>query len=156
MGAVYFYHLTDSPLEDTLPMLVGKARSVGWRVLVRGTDPALLRRLDDVMWQRPEDGFLPHGLAGGPHDADQPVLLGDVAATGFECVMSVSGAEVTLPDVKACERVCILFDGQDGEAVAHARTQWKTLTSEGCQAQYWAQDGGRWVKKAEAGSESKA
>lgn len=152
MGAVYFYHLTDSPLEATLPMLVSKAREAGWRVLVRGPDPTLLARLDDVLWQGPVDGFVPHGLAGGPHDADQPVLLGtEVAANGFACVMSVGGAAVTADEVGALERSCILFDGHDGAALDHARGQWKALTGAGVAAQYWAQDGGRWIKKAEAG-----
>lgn len=151
MGAAYFYQLKDSPLDATLPMLVGKARGAGWRVLVRGTDAALLRRLDDVMWQGPEDGFLPHGLAGGPHDAEQPVLLGDVPSDGFACVMCVGGADVTEAEVKALERVCILFDGHDAAALNHARGQWKALTDAGCAAQYWAQDEGRWTKKAEKG-----
>jgi len=151
MGAAYFYHLTDSPLDVTLPMLIGKARGAGWRVLVRG-EAGLLSRIDDLLWQRPEDGFLPHGMAGGAHDAEQPVLLGDASADGFACVMSVTGAAVTAEEVSAAERVCILFDGHDGDAVAHARTQWKALTDAGCAAQYWAQDGGKWVKKAEAGT----
>lgn len=150
MGAAFFYHLTDSPLETTLPMLIGKARDVGWRVLVRGPNPDLLKRLDDLLWQGPEDGFMPHGLAGGPHDADQPVLLGqDVASSDFSCLMSVAGADVTAEEVKALERVCILFDGHDGVALQHARGQWKALTDAGAPAQYWAQEGGRWTKKAE-------
>lgn len=151
MGAVFFYHLTDSPLESTLPMLIGKARSAGWRVLVRAPDMTLLARLDDMLWQGPEDSFLPHGLAGGPHDADQPVLLGDVAATGFACVMSVGGADVSPEEVGALERTCVLFDGHDLAALDHARGQWKALTDAGCAAQYWAQADGRWVKKAEKG-----
>ena len=88
-------------------------------------------------------------MAGGPHDDDQPILLGDVASDGFSCVMSVAGAEVTAEEVKSAERVCILFDGHDGDALQHARGQWRTLTDAGCSAQYWAQDGGRWTKKAE-------
>ncbi len=149
MGAAFFYHLTDSPLEATLPMLIGKARGAGWRVLVRGRDAALLKRLDDVLWQGPEDGFVPHGMAGGPHDADQPVLLGDGQSEGFACVMSVGGADVSPDEVSALERVCILFDGHDGDALQQARGQWKALTDAGCAAQYWAQEGGRWVMKAE-------
>ncbi|WP_400087998.1 DNA polymerase III subunit chi [Yoonia sp. R78084] len=149
MGAAFFYHLTDSPLEATLPMLIGKARGAGWRVLVRGHDAALLKRLDEVLWQGPEDGFLPHGLAGGPYDADQPVLLGDVPSDGFACVMSVGGAAVSAEEVGAAERTCILFDGHDGAALDVARGQWKALTDAGCAAQYWAQEAGRWTKKAE-------
>lgn len=147
MGAAYFYHLTATPLDRTLPMLVGKAREAGWRVLVRGQDPALLDRLDQVLWQ---DGFLPHGLAGGPHDAQQPVLLGtDVSSEGFGCVMSVGGGEVTPAEVGLLERTCILFDGHDAAALSYARGQWKMLTDAGCTAQYWAQEDGRWTKKSE-------
>lgn len=130
-------------------MLIGKARGAGWRVLVRGEDAALLERLDALLWQGPEDGFVPHGLAGGPHDADQPVLLGHIPSDGFGCLMSVAGAEVTAQEVAALERTCILFDGHDAAALDHARSQWKALTDAGCAAQYWAQEAGRWTKKAE-------
>ena len=149
MGAAFFYHLTDSPLEATLPMLIGKARGAGWRVLVRGSDPSLLKRLDEVLWLGSDDGFLPHGMAGGPHDKDQPVLLGDVPSEGFSCLMSVAGGDVTAEEVTNLDRVCILFDGHDGNALTHARGQWKALTEAGCNAQYWAQEDGRWTKKAE-------
>ncbi|MFT7107424.1 MAG: DNA polymerase-3 subunit chi [Yoonia sp.] len=149
MGAVYFYHLTTTPLEATLPMLVGKARDAGWRVLVRSADPILTGRLDEVLWQGADDGFLPHGIASGPHDAEQPVLLGDSPSDGFGCLMSVAGAAVTEVEVKALERVCILFDGHNDAALDHARGQWKALTEAGCNAQYWAQEDGRWTKKAE-------
>ncbi|PRY80465.1 DNA polymerase III chi subunit [Yoonia maritima] len=149
MGAAYFYHLTDSPLETTLPMLIGKAREAGWRVLVRTNNDGLTKRLDEVLWQGPDDGFNPHGVAGGPHDADQPVLLGNASAEGFHCVMSVVGADVTAEEINATERTCILFDGWDQEALQYARGQWKALTDAGCKAQYWAQEDGRWTKKAE-------
>lgn len=149
MGAAFFYHLTDSPLEATLPMLVGKARGEGWRILVRGSDETLIKRLDDVLWQGPEDGFLPHGIVGGPHDADQPVVLGNAPSTGFDCLMAVGGADVSADEVAALERTCILFDGHDGAALDRARGQWKALTDAGCTAQYWAQEDGRWTKKAE-------
>lgn len=150
MGAVFFYHLTDNPLDATLPMLLGKARQAGWRILVRGQDKTVLSRLDQVLWNGAPDHFLPHGLAGGPSDADQPILLGDaVSAVGFDCVMSVSGADVTASEVGLLQRTCVLFDGYDEAAVARARTQWKAFSDTGCAAQYWAQEDGRWIKKAE-------
>jgi DNA polymerase-3 subunit chi len=151
VGAVYFYHLTENPLEDTLPMLVGKAQSAGWRVLVRGRNAAVLQRLDARLWQGAPASFQPHGMAGGPHDNSQPVLLGvDTPADGFGCIMSVDGAAVTAAEVGLSMRTCVLFDGYDQEALALARTQWKALTGAGCEAQYWAQDMGSWVKKAES------
>ena len=153
MGAVYFYHLTERPLEATLPVLVSKALEAGWRVAVRGNDTALLERLDRQMWQG--EGFLPHGMAGGPHDADQPVLLttGE-ASNGATCLMSVGGAEVSADEVAAGDRVCILFDGADASALEQARGQWRRLTEAGVVAQYWAEEDGRWVKKAESAAEN--
>lgn len=151
MGAAYFYHLTRGSLEETLPVLLGKARQAGWRIAVRGTDPQHLAWLDERLWQGPEDAFLPHGLAGGPHDADQPILLttSAQATNNATCVMAVVGAVVSSEEVKTLDRVCILFDGTDPEAVQHARTQWKSLTDAGCSAQYWSEESGRWEKKAE-------
>ncbi|WP_299637262.1 DNA polymerase III subunit chi [uncultured Ruegeria sp.] len=152
MGAVYFYHLTRQPLEHTLPVLLDKARHAGWKIAVRGTDPARMDWLDEKLWLGPEDGFLPHGREGGPHDAEQPILLTTSAEVknDADCVMAVDGAPVEPEEVSALERVCILFDGNDDMAVQHARGQWKTLTSAGCAAQYWSEESGRWEKKAEA------
>lgn len=152
MGAAFFYHLTRKPLEDTLPVLLAKARSAGWRVAVRGTDPARLAWLDQRLWLGADDAFLPHGLAGGAHDADQPVLLtcATEAANAPACIMAVDGADVAPDEVKRLERVCILFDGHDPAAVQVARGQWKALTDAACSAQYWSESEGRWQMKAEA------
>ncbi|NIZ12407.1 DNA polymerase III subunit chi [Phaeobacter sp. HF9A] len=152
MGAAYFYHLTQKPLQATLPVLLEKARGAGWRVAVRGRDPDRLAWLDEALWLGGDASFLPHGCAGGPHDALQPILLttSATAANTPVCVMSIDGAEVAPEEVQALERVCILFDGTDPEAVQQARGQWKTLTAAGCAAQYWSEESGRWEKKAES------
>lgn len=151
MGAAYFYHLTQRPLVETLTMLLGKAQGAGWRVAVRGTDQNLLEQLDVALWRGPDDGFSPHGLAGGPHDADQPVLLTTQNATPNRatCVFSIHGAPVFAEDVAALDRVCILFDGLDEHALNVARDQWKSLKAAGALAQYWSEESGRWEKKAE-------
>ena len=151
MGAAYFYHLTRNPLEVTLPQLLGRAMQAGWRVAVRGRDPARMDWLDRQLWMGASDGFLPHGLAGGAHDAAQPVLLttGAEAANDPACLMTVAGAEVGADEVQRLERVCVIFDGNDPTAVQIARAQWKALTDAGCAAQYWAEESCRWEMKAE-------
>ncbi|MFD0858207.1 DNA polymerase III subunit chi [Roseovarius aquimarinus] len=152
MGEAYFYHLTRAPLEVTLPMLLEKARGAGWRVAVRGVDPARMDALDEALWTAGgQEAFLPHGRAGEPHEADQPILLttGPDMPNGARCLMSVGGAEVAPEEVQSLERVCVLFDGTDEAAVDHARAQWKALTDAGCAAQYWSEASGRWEKKAE-------
>lgn len=151
MGAVYFYHLTRAPLEVTLGLLAEKSLAAGWRVELRGRSQELLTRLDTALWTR--EGFLPHGLAGGPHDADQPILLTTGAGgNAARCVMCLEGASISVEEIAALERACILFDGHDPAAVDHARGQWKQLTGAGAVAQYWSEDSGRWEKKAESGA----
>ena len=151
MGAAYFYHLTQSPLEQALPMLLEKARSAGWRIVVRGTDAARIDWLDQKLWLGPEESFLPHGQAGGAHDALQPILLTteNNNSNNATCVMTVDGADISAEEVQDSERTCILFDGLDEGAVATARGQWKALTDAGCAALYWSEESGRWEKKAE-------
>lgn len=153
MGAAYFYHLTESPLEGALPVLLDKARERGWRIEVRGTDAARLARLDTALWTSGDPAsFLAHGLAGGAHDAEQPILLttpDQAAANDAGCVMAIHGADVTVAEVAAHDRVCIVFADADRPALGKARSQWKQLTDAGCAAVYWAQEAGRWVKKFE-------
>lgn len=152
MGAVYFYHLTRRPLEAALPMLLGKSLEAGWRVYVRGTSEDRLKFLDDKLWLGGEESFLPHGIEGSVHDRDQPILLGlatEKTANGAVCLMSVDGADVTAEEVGQMERVCVLFDGNDSEALELARSQWKKLVDAGCSAQYWSEENGNWQKKAE-------
>ncbi len=152
MGAAYFYHLTRQPLEVVLPTLLDRARGAGWRVAVRGTSLERIEWLDDKLWLGPEDQFLPHGCAGGSHDADQPVLLTTQTAmpNGAACLMTIDGAAVDPDEVQALERVCILFDGNDETALNTARGQWKALTDAGCTAQYWSQESGPWQMKAQS------
>lgn len=151
MGAALFYHLTRRPLAETLAMLAGKALDAGWNVVVRGTDQAGLEALDQALWLGPKDSFLPHGLAGGAQDADQPVLIGTdpPLINGARCLMAVQGAEVSAAEIASLERVCILFDGLDDAALNRTRSQWKTLKEAGAKAQYWSEESGRWEKKAE-------
>ena len=152
MGTVMFYHLTQSAAADTLANIAPRALQQGWRVMVRGTDPEALERLDAALWLKSgDDGFLPHGIEGGPHDADQPILLGLGSPVNRARVLAlVDGAGATDAEIAAMERVWVLFDGTDTDRVQAARALWKTVTAAGHPAQYWSEDGGRWEKKAES------
>lgn len=156
MGAAFFYHLTRNPLEATLRVLLEKSLAQGWRVTVRGRSDEMLDRLDAQLWLGGDDaGFLPHGRAGGAHDALQPVLLtrdGAAAHNAAECLVSVEGAVVTAGEVTALQRVMILFDGHDPAATQSAREHWKSLTGAGVAAKYWSEESGRWEMKAESGA----
>ena len=151
MAAVaMFYHLSRAGLDDTVTMIVTRALGQGWRVMLRGTDAAQLQHLDDRLWLGAEDSFLAHGLEGRPHDADQPVLLGQGSiANAARGLVLVAGAEVAREEVDGLERVWLLFDGANEAAVQAARDQWTLLTGWGLAAQYWSDEGGAWAKKVE-------
>ena len=153
MGTVLFYHLTRSTVDETVATLLPRALTQGWRVMVRGQDRAMLERLDSKLWLDPEGGFLPHGLEGGPQDADQPVLLGSGAATNAaQVVLLLNGLPVDPDEARAMQRIWLLFDGSDEAEVQAARAQWKRVSDAGLAAQYWNDESGRWEKKAETGA----
>ena len=148
MGSALFYHLTRSGPGQLLPMLIGKSLQAGWRVELRGRDRARQVALDEALWQG--EGFLPHGLAGGPHDARQPALLtveGQAAANAPRCLIALDGAEVSGAECAALDRACIVFDGNDPEALERARVQWRALKEAGVAAEYWSEADGRWERK---------
>ncbi|TQV69553.1 DNA polymerase III subunit chi [Aliiroseovarius halocynthiae] len=154
-GEVFFYHLTRSPLEAALPMLLERSLQAGWRVCVRGPNAARLNWLDERLWLFPEDSFLPHGQAGGPQDALQPILLTNATdnPNDAEALMVIDGAEISAEDMRGHTRVFVVFDGNDPDAVAHARTQWMAAKTAGVTAKYWSQESGRWEMKASTAPE---
>ncbi len=150
MGVVMFYQLSHSGPEQTLRLLMGRALGQGWRVMIRSPDPAHLARLDERLWLEPEDDFIPHGHEGTAHDADQPVLLGaGPVVNGAQGLMLLDGAEASEEEARSLQRVWVIFDDQDKPLLEAARRYWKRITEAGIAAQYWAEDGNRWEKKAE-------
>ena len=151
MAEVLFYHLTRTPLEVTLPELLEKSRARGWKVCVRGGSKERLKWLDDRLWTLGDTSFLPHALAdGGVNDANQPILLttGKDNANAAEILFLVDMATVDAKQAGEYERVCVVFDGSDEDALNHSRGQWKMLTEAGLPAKYWSQEGGNWQQKA--------
>jgi DNA polymerase-3 subunit chi len=141
-----FYHLTRSPAEVTARVILLRALAQGWRVMLRGTEEARLRRLDDWLWTESREGFLPHGIEGGPQDAAQPVLIGrGAAANGAHAFLLVDGATVSEAEARGAARLWLLFEGADPAAVEGARGEWRRLTAMGLAAQYWSEEGGRWA-----------
>ncbi|TVS04867.1 MAG: DNA polymerase III subunit chi [Rhodobacteraceae bacterium] len=154
MGKALFYHLTRDPLEVTAHNLLSRALAQEMRVMVRGRDMERLTGLDAALWQGDKASFLPHGLAGGRHDADQPILLSTAreAPNRAHIIMAIDRAEATPEEVPGLERLWVLFNGHDAEELGQARAQWKAMTAAGVEAEYWSQESGRWECKARSGT----
>jgi DNA polymerase-3 subunit chi len=150
VAEVLFYHLQRQPLEAVLPTLLEKSLERGWRVVVQAVSDERLAALDDHLWTYSDDSFLPHGTDREAHAADQPVVLttGTGNPNGASVRFLLEGAEIPA-DVSAYQRLVILFDGGDQQALALARAQWRAVKDAGHEATYWQQDeGGRWARKA--------
>ncbi len=165
MAEVRFYHLSELPLERVLPLMLERTLSRGQRAVVRGNHPERLAWLDRQLWTWNDESFLPHGIDGDPEPARQPVWLTTRAEVpnGAVALFLVDGAAAGRDEMTAMEVTAILFDGHDAAAVEAARAQWRAVTGAvtgaatgavtgaGLAAVYWAQEGGRWVKKHESG-----
>lgn len=150
MTEILFYHLTRQPLEAVLPTLLRKSLERGWRALVRATTPERVSALDDHLWTFAEDSFLPHGTDREPDPETQPVVIGsgEGNTNAAHALFLVEGAAIPA-DAQSYERIMLLFDGGDEEALVAARVQWKQVSAAGHAVSYWQQDqAGRWQKKA--------
>ncbi|MBW3098716.1 DNA polymerase III subunit chi [Pseudohoeflea coraliihabitans] len=152
MVEVLFYHLTESRLDDALPILLEKSLDRGGRVSVHADSEERRDALDAHLWVFRDDSFLPHGIDRGEGDANaarQPVLLTMAVqpANGATVRFAVGGAAI--PALEGCERLVVMFDGHDAAQLQAAREQWKTLKREGHTLTYWQQsEDRRWQRKA--------
>jgi len=138
---VDFYQLTRDPAELVVPLLARSTLGAGERLLVVSDEPAQLGRISAALWQRVPDSFLAHGLAGGAHDARQPVLLGP-APDPTNGARYLALADGQWRDVGGMTRVFLLFAR---ERIDDARGTWRLLGQrEGVERHYWRQDGGKW------------
>ncbi|MGC1571181.1 MAG: DNA polymerase III subunit chi [Pseudolabrys sp.] len=150
MTEILFYHLQGQKLEGVLPALLEKSLERGWKVVVQGSSEEHIEALDAHLWTYRDDGFLPHGTWREPEAAQQPVLftLTESNPNGATVRFLIDGAPMPA-DPQNYQRVVLLFDGNDEEAVTAARAQWSTAKENGLEATYWqADEQGRWAKKA--------
>lgn len=153
MGEVLFYHQTTWPLERILPELLTLSLGRGWRVVVRAGSAARLAAIDDMLWVTGDASFLPHGTAAMGHEAMQPVFLttGRENPAGATVLMLVEGARVDPGEAAGYDRVCLIFDGNDGAALDAARADWVKVRDAGVKGKSYSQETGKWAEKAATG-----
>ena len=154
MTEAWFYHLQRQPLERVLPMLLERTLVRGWKAVVQagGQDGGeeRLAFLDDHLWTYADDSFLPHVTDREADAAANPIVLtlGEGNPNGAQARFLVHGAGLPA-DASAYERLMLIFDGNDDEALASARSQWGRAKALGLTASCWQQDeSGKWDKKA--------
>lgn len=149
MTEVLFYHLQDMTLENVLPPLLEKSLERGWRVVVQAGSEERADALDSHLWTYREDSFLPHGTWREPDAADQPVVLtvNDSNPNNASIRFLIDGAQVPA-DCASYDRVILVFDGNDDDALRSARAAWTDCKSNGFELTYWQTDErGRWQRR---------
>lgn len=150
MTEILFFHLQSRPLEQVLPTILDRALSRGQRVVVEVSSPERLSGLDDHLWAYSEESFLPHVTAAEPDATANPIVLTTKGHNPNAANVRICAEGVRIPDALGdYERVVLIFDGDDPDALAAAREDWKSVKASGGTASYWQQDdAGRWEKKA--------
>ncbi|TMK11280.1 MAG: DNA polymerase III subunit chi [Alphaproteobacteria bacterium] len=149
MTEVLFYHLQNMSLESVLPSLLEKSLERGWRVVVQSTSQERVDALDAHLWTYRDDSFLPHAIwrAGDGHD--QPIVLVVEEGNPNRANVRFLIDNAALPaDSHGYDRMVLVFNGDDGEALALARGAWTDCKARGFEVTYWqADERGRWQRR---------
>lgn len=149
MTEVLFYHLRAVTVESVLPSLLEKSLQRGWRVVVQATTEERADALDSHLWTFRDDSFLPHATWRVADAAQQPILLvvDDGNPNGAKIRFLIDGAGLP-PDSASYERLVLVFNGDDDEAVAQARAAWTASKAQGFEVIYRQMDEtGRWQQR---------
>ena len=149
MTEVLFYHLQSMTVENVLPPLLEKSLERGWRVVVQASSPERADALDAHLWTYRDDSFLPHATWRASDAADQPVLLAIEEGNPNGASVRFLIDSAALPqDAQSYERMVLLFDGDDPDALAAARGAWTDCKARGFEVTYWqADERGRWQRR---------
>lgn len=149
MTEIFFYHLKGQTPEQVLPALLQKSLERGWRVVVQASSEERVEALDAHLWTWRDDSFLPHGTWRDPEASEQPIVLTANEENPNRATVRflVDGASLS-PDSAGYERIVLLFNGDDPEALDAARTRWSEAKAAGAEVTYWqADENGRWRRQ---------
>lgn len=149
MTEILFYQLKGQKLDRVLPPLLQKSLARGWRVVVQAASEERVEALDALLWTYQDDAFLPHGSWREADAAAQPVLLTVNHDNPNRATVRflIDGAAVP-QDISDYQRLVVLFDSEDSDALAAARRHWAAARDAGLPVTYWLADGdGRWQRQ---------
>jgi len=149
MTELVFYHLKGQTPEHVLPALLAKSLERGWRVVVQASSEERVEALDAHLWTWRDDAFLPHGTWRDAEAAEQPIVLtvNEENPNGAAVRFLVDGASLA-GAAAGYERIVLLFDGDDPDAVEAARARWSEAKAAGSEVTYWqADENGRWRRQ---------
>ncbi len=145
---INFYHLQSTPLDRALPQILETVLGRGLKAVVRAAGAQRVEQINGVLWSYAPESWLPHGSGDDPAPERQPVWLTDREENPNQAKVLVLLDGVEPAALAGYTRCLNFFDGNDDQAVAHARDQWKRWRDGGHELVYYQQIDGRWTEKA--------
>jgi DNA polymerase-3 subunit chi len=138
---------TPAAMEGALPGLLEKVLSAGHTIVLRCENNKRLQQLNDALWTYSPTSFMPHNIMEKGMECETPISLTseNENPNNANILITVSGANAE--DKEKYDRVLDIFEGSEIQRTA-ARKRWQTYKEEGAELAYFANEGGKWVKKA--------
>ena len=141
-----FWQLSRDSAERVVALIAERTWGGGEKLLVVAADESQRAAISRALWEAKPEAFLANGEATAPHAERQPILLSSEcqAANGARYVVLADG--VWREGAEGFERAFLLFGDAGVEA---ARGVWRQFDDrEDVTRSYYAQEDGKWVKKA--------
>jgi len=141
-----FWQYSQGPIERIVALIAERAIAGGDRVLVVDRDAERRGAIGRALWEASPEAFLANGEAGEPHAARQPIVLASECETPNDARFAVIADGQWRDEGERFDRTILLFGEQQVEA---ARSVWRKFDArDDVTRGYFAQEGGKWVKKA--------
>ncbi len=124
---VDFYQLSRDPVDVTVAKLARKVLQAGERLVVVSGDDAQRQHLSKVLWEQGGATFLANGMAGGAHDARQPILVSDQCEAPNQARMALIADGQWRDEAAQFDRVLLLFDVAQRDGAAQL---WRRLAAD--------------------------
>ena len=141
-----FWQLSRDPVERVVALIAERTRSAGEKLLVVAEDEGQRAAIGQSLWMTKPEAFLANGEAAAPHAERQPILLSSDCDARNGARYAVLADGLWRDGAEDFERAFLLFDEAGTPA---ARAVWRQFDGrENVERSYYAQEDGKWVKKA--------
>ncbi|MEW5911263.1 MAG: DNA polymerase III subunit chi [Thermodesulfobacteriota bacterium] len=103
----------------------------GRRVLILARDQAQAQELDLGLWTYEPDSFLPHALAGGPDQDQEPVLIATEAANPNQATVLIAAKGLEQMPAGGFAYLIQLLPPEEGPELSACRACYKALKDAG-------------------------
>jgi DNA polymerase-3 subunit chi len=141
-----FWQLSRDPAERVVALIAERTRAAGEKLLVVAADDSQRAAISKALWEAKPETFLANGEASAAHAERQPILLSAACEPVNGARYAVLADGTWRDQAGDFERAFLLFGDAGVEA---ARATWRRFDGrEDVARSYYAQEDGKWVKKA--------